>query len=237
MTDEKSKLFDAVYKSSGMDYLNRQKIHHFSYNIFIGNYEELKKVIKIIENPNLLNEMMCDKNRKEMGDPLHMDLNRHFHNYLAAAKSLIDHTRVFMKSYYMDTPFKSEFDKKIKNEFADNPLSRFIQDLRNYMLHRGLNSSVSMSVTKIDGTNNFHAESTANLKKSELLEWDRWSKQGKLYLTKCEDKITISTFCIRYGERVKNLYSWFEKELYDHHSEDYLELVKAQRELNKHRSL
>ena len=177
---------------------------------------------------------MCDKNREKVGNPVHMELNRHFHNFLAAAKTLIEHTRVFLRQHYDNTEFKRAFDEKIKKEFSVDPLSRFIQDLRNYMLHKGLvGNSLSMSITKIEGTEQFKAESKAILKKTDLLEWDRWSKEGKKYLLTKEDEFKISDFCNRYGERVLNLYSWFYKELYSHHSEDYSELVKAQTELER----
>lgn len=235
MKDDAQKLFDAVYKSPGMDFLNRKQSHQFSYNIFKGNYDELKKALKVAEMPLVLNKMMCDANRESLGKPFHMELNRYFHNYLAAAKSLIDHTRVFMNQYYVDTNFKAQFDDKIKSEFADDPLSRFIQDLRNYMLHKGLlNSSLSMSYTKIEETGQFKAESNANLKKQDLLKWDKWSKIGKQYLLTRPDEFSISSFCIEYGDKILGLYSWFEKELYNHHQKDYEALVNAQKEFEKY---
>ena len=237
MNHGKRDLLDAVYQSPGMEYLNRQKSHEFSYNIFSGNFMELRKVLAIVENPNMFNKIMCDKNREKMGNPVHMELNRHFHNFLAAAKTLIEHTRVFLRQHYSGTQLKTEFDSKIKHEFADDPLSRFIQDLRNYMLHKGLvGNSLSMSITKIEGTGNFKAESTAILKKCDLVKWEKWSKQGKKYIATQEETIKISTFCNLYGEKVINLYSWFYKELYSHHSQDYSDLVKAHNELEKSRT-
>lgn len=236
MTHDKRKLLDDVYRSPGMEYLNRQKSHQFSYNVFAGNYTELKKVLSIIENPDLFNKIMCDENREKMGNPVHMELNRHFHNFLAAAKTLIEHTRVFLRENYQGTQLKSDFDSKVTNDFSEDPLSRFIQDLRNYMLHKGLvGNSLSMTITKIEGTEKFKAESTAYLKKNDLKNWDKWSKQGKVYLESQEDKFKISSFCILYGEKVTSLYSWFYKELYEHHSEDYAKLVKANNRLNKSR--
>lgn len=236
MTQNKRKLLDDVYRSPGMEYLNRQKSHQFSYNVFSGNFAELKKVLSIIENPDLFNKIMCDKNRENMGNPVHMELNRHFHNFLAAAKTLTEHTRVFLREHYEDTKLKSDFNDKVKNEFSEDPLSRFIQDLRNYMLHKGLvGNSLSMTVKKIEGTEKFTSESTAYIKKNDLEKWDKWSKQGKIYLESQEDKIKISSFCILYGEKVSSLYSWFYKNLYDYHSEDYSELVKANNMINQNR--
>jgi hypothetical protein len=234
MSENKKKSLDSYYNSAGMSYLKNQRSHKFSFNIFVGNLNELRKVLVIIENPKMLSKIMSDKNRETLGESVHMELMRHLHNFLAGAKSLIEHTRVFLKQHYDGTNIKSVLEQKVKNEFSEDPLSRFIQDLRNYMLHKGpLNTTLSMTYQKIAEPNQFKGGSKAYLKKSELLAWSRWSKQAKNYLNNSPDQLQISSFCDEYAQKVLSLYTWFYKELYSHHENDYKDLVQLHNKLFK----
>ncbi|PHS31014.1 MAG: hypothetical protein COA95_07505 [Methylophaga sp.] len=56
-------------------------------------------------------------------------------DFLASAKTLIEHTRIFMDKYYSDSPIHQAYSQKIKDDLANDEPCRFVQDLRNYMLH------------------------------------------------------------------------------------------------------
>ncbi len=115
-----------------------------TFNIFSGNYLELKKACEIVENPDIGLKLMSEP-MKGAGVQAHMEVMRLFHNFLASAKSLVDHTRAFVDDHYAGTAFKQGYDQKVQAELASDPLIKFIQDLRNHMLHRGLPSG-SMSL-------------------------------------------------------------------------------------------
>jgi len=132
-----------------MVYLNRRKVRAFSHNIFVGNFKELKKACEIVENPEIGLKLMSQSMRGSLGVQAHMEINRLFHNFLAAAKTLVDHTRVFVEDHYSGTPLKQAYEQKVQAELANDPLTKFVQDFRNYMLHKGLpNSSMSLSITR-----------------------------------------------------------------------------------------
>jgi hypothetical protein len=40
-------------------------------------------------------------------------VNRLFHNFLAGAMTLVDHTRVFDDEFYLGTPVKKEFPNRV----------------------------------------------------------------------------------------------------------------------------
>jgi len=54
------------------------------------------------------------------------------HNYLASAKTLIDHTRILVEELYKNTDFWAEYEARKKETFIDSPLAQFVQNLRNY---------------------------------------------------------------------------------------------------------
>lgn len=224
-------LFKQLHASPGMVYLNRRKLRAFTVNIFHGNFGELMKACEIVENPQVGLKLMSEEHRKTLGTQAHMEVMRLFHNFLAAAKSLIDHTRVFVDDYYRDTPLMQAYQQKVQADFADDPLMRFIQDLRNYMLHRGLpGGSMSLSVTRDPETNAQEMKSTVGIDKKAIATWDRWTKPSLQFLASADDEIQISQIGRAYGERVVQFAEWFDTKLHKHHGDDIAAFERLQKE-------
>lgn len=222
-------LFKQLHASPGMVFINRKKIRAFSLNIFRGNLSELLKGCDIIENPAIGLKLMSDAHRGA-GVQAHMEVNRLFHNFLAAAKSLIDHTRVFVDDHYKDTSLAQAYAKKVQSELAQDPLCRFIQDLRNYMLHKALpNSSMSLTISRIEGSNAQDILTTVSLGKEQLLQWDKWSSHSKLYLKNADKQIKISLLSREYGDKIIFFYDWFDAKLEKHHKNDMKEFQKLRK--------
>jgi hypothetical protein len=222
-------LFEELHSSAGMEYLNRRKRRDFTYNIFRGNYSELKKLCAVVEDPEIGIKLMSQSNQ-DQGNKAHMEVMRLFHNFLAAAKSLVDHTRVFVDHYYEGTSFKVAYTNKLKNEIAEDSLMKFIHDLRNYMLHRGLpNGSMSLFVTNDPKTGEQTIETTVSIDKEKLLEWKNWTAGSKPFLKDSNAKIKISELSDAYGKKVEMFYEWFDNELMQHHRHDLEVFKKLQR--------
>jgi hypothetical protein len=222
-------LFEELHSSAGMEYLNRRKRRDFTYNIFRGNYSELKKLCAVVENPEIGLKLMAQSNQ-DQGNKAHMEVMRLFHNFLAAAKSLVDHTRVFVNHYYEGTTFEVAYANKLKNEIAEDSLMKFINDLRNYMLHRGLpNGSMSLFVTNDPNTGEQTIETTVSIDKEKLLEWKKWTAGSMPFLEAANTKIKISELSDAYGKKVEMFYEWFDAELMQHHRHDLEEFKKLQR--------
>lgn len=212
-----------------MEYLNRRKRRAFTYNIFQGNYSELQKACAIVEDQQIGLELMLQSNRVQ-GLQAHMEVMRLFHNFLAAAKSLVDHTRVFVDHYYDGTPFKDAYTQKIRNEIAEDPLIKFIQDLRNYMLHRGLPSgAMSLSMTNNPDTGEQTMETTVSIDKEKLLEWQNWTKGSQTFLSTAPVNIKISELSDAYGKKIETFYEWFDNKLKHYHRHDLKAFEKLQR--------
>lgn len=223
-------LFTQLHSSKGMEYLNRRKLRAFSFNIFSGNFIEVKKACSIVENPEIGLKLMSES-MKEAGTQAHMEVMRLFHNFLAAAKSLVDHTRVFVDEHYAGTGFKQAYEQKVQAEIANDPLMKFIQDLRNYMLHRGLpNGSMSLTITQDPETNTQDFVTTVSIDREKLLQWDRWTKPSQTFLASAEKRIKISDISIAYGDRILAFYEWFDHKLEKHHEGDIFTFMKLQKE-------
>lgn len=200
--------------SPGMLFLNRQKQKSFSLNIFSGNYKELNETLKLIENVEN-GILFWNPEFNEEKDQIHREANRLFHNYIASAKTLIEHTRNHMKSFYKGMPIWEIYTNKIAEEFSADPLCKFVQDLRNYILHKGTPPSrISFRMTRDNS-----AESSVEMDVAALLLWGGWSKEAVEYLNGSGNHLKFSTVVTEYGEKITTFHNWLDQELYNIHQE------------------
>jgi hypothetical protein len=221
-------LFKKIHASPGMTYLNRSKIRDFSINIFWSNYLELRKACQLVENPEVGVKLLMGDQR-ELGLQAHMEVMRLFHNFLAAAKSLVDHTRVFVDEHYSNSPVSDGYRDKIKTEFSEDQLARFIQDLRNYMMHRGLpGGSMSLSV-KRQPDDSFTTESTVSINRDDVSTWSGWTTLSRAYLATAPEQIKISDLISSYAEKIRGFSEWLDRSIRGYHIRDIRDFQKLQR--------
>ena len=107
-----------------------------SYYIFMANYNQLKNSLELFNSKEASN-LWAIKNRSKMNQ-FHTEVIRLFHNYLASVKSLVDHTRIMVEEVHRNKEFLREYELKKQEIFVNSPLSHFVQQLRNYILHKGI---------------------------------------------------------------------------------------------------
>lgn len=225
-------LFMKIHNSDGVKFINKMHAHSFSQNIFYGNLRELKESLNLVENVDVGMKLMSQEH-KEAGTQVYKEVNRLFHNFLSSAKTLIEHTRIFMDTHFKSTSVNKEYTHKIKMEYSQDEVSRFIQDLRNYMLHQGLpHNQMSFKIDNKD-PNNQEIESTISLDIEKLTEWSRWSAGSKKYLNKQSENLKLSVLIEEYSQKIISLNEWLEKELYKYHEDDLKELKILQNEYQK----
>ncbi len=132
--------FQKIQNCSGRKFINKLHSRSFSLNTFQINSLELLEATKKIRDPDLGLPLMSEGNR-EAGVQAHREINRYIHNFVASAKTLVDHTRVFMEEEYSGQSVMAEYLSKVKGALANEPVVKFVHDLRNYMLHKGLPNS------------------------------------------------------------------------------------------------
>jgi hypothetical protein len=130
-------LHEKIEQSQGWFINNKIGILGISYHIFINNYNELRTALMLFKNPEVSLQLM-DQDHPEKLDQFQSEIIRFFHNFLASAKSLVEHTRILVRDLYLGSEFENNYNEKVNDEFTSSELTRFIQDLRNYILHKGL---------------------------------------------------------------------------------------------------
>lgn len=205
----------------GYHLVNRINQFYLTNYIFTKNYEELLTIIKKQIEPSYSIELMKYENRKEC-EKFQIKTIRLLHNYITSAISLVDHTRVFVREVYsQNESFMIEYDDKIKETFANNPLSIFIKCFRQYIQH--FQTPIIATVTNITD-NEEDLETKIVISKKTLLNFTGWKTLAKSYIDSIENNLDIESTIKQYDTLVNGFYSWFENRQSEIHKKDFDEM-------------
>lgn len=156
------------------------------------------------------------------------EISRLLHNFLAVAMSLKDHTnrvvdRVFTEDYFQ------VYENQVKSIFAGKPIPRFVQDLRNYSLHRKLPLAGSQTTLQ----NNGPITTIITLNKRQLLDWDGWGGVSKQYLKFSNEHISIQQFIDDYYNEAKSFHQWLDNYFFTTYAQAYAHQQKTETEAIK----
>lgn len=216
--DRYFRLKEELESNPGFKYLKRRKAHERSIYVFGGNFRELAEFVDLIQAPDFYLSRASGKKTEE----LQAELIRLFHNYLAAAKSLVDHTRGYVEQWHAGDEFCLRYQEKIKVSFVDSSVSRMILDLRNYLMHRGLPPSTIR--TSFDVSANKPPEIKVLFRVSSMGDWKGWSSKSKEYMRECGGHFELKPLVAEYQSLVSSFYRWFSSELHEVHRVELEEL-------------
>ncbi|EOP48554.1 hypothetical protein IKQ_05528 [Bacillus cereus VDM053] len=208
----------------------RSKLKVFSISIYTFEKNNIELV-------NLLNQYETDSNlalkiasfsNRETFEAFLAEIIRLLHNYLASAMTLVDHTRKLFRDEYEKIEFEKEYNKKIDELFVQSPVSRFIQDLRNYSMHRML----PMAGASVAFSEETGMTQSIYLSKDKLIEWKGWKPNSRVYLDKQEDNIKLLQLVNEYTKNVTEFQTWFQEKQNEIHSEAMKELKAFEKEYN-----
>ena len=222
-----------IIDSAGSGYLNRVHLRSFSLNVFQMNAVDLVGASQRVKDPDQGMALMMEKHR-EAGLQAHRELNRHVHNFVSSAVTLVEHTRVFMREHYAGTAILTTYEAQAKATFAQSPVAQFVQGLRNYMLHRGLpNSHMFLQFTANPGTDGGSGtmESGVRYDTASLLDWNGWKPVARTYLKQAGEHIDLQEFAQEYLTLVNKFHGWLDATLEAHHQLDLQELGQLQAKL------
>jgi hypothetical protein len=231
----RGELLNAILASPGMEHVNTSHHRTFSLNIFRMNAQELIEIASRVNDPNEGLRLMSQDNR-EASQQTHRELARRVHNFVAAALTLVEHTRVFMREHYANTPLLTCYQDKVNAELANNPVVRFVQDLRNLMLHKGLPESEMYLhfQSNPDAPSSGGVLTTGiHIRASKLLEWDGWTPPARAFIEASGEFVDIRTFAREYTDKIVAFQDWLQGELNQLHAGDLKQLRALQIEMGK----
>jgi hypothetical protein len=183
---------------------------------FDKNYQDLIRTIDFLANNPQAKSLFWLRNRDQLMLMMR-EIIRLLHNYVAAAMSLIDHTRRLYRKLYADTDKFPDYEAKVSSEFAQDPLSQFVKCLRQYCQHyKAPNLAITTSIERF-GEKPTRAIS---LLKEDLESFDGWSTTAKKYLDTIEKKLDVLMVTTKYREKVIDFYEWFQYRQQEIHADD-----------------
>ena len=215
-----------IRESEALEIESRFGTLGINYYVFETNYERLKWLLVKTQTPD---QMW----RSSEVNSIMYELTRLFHNFLASAKMLVEHTRHVMRDWYSDSNLFGEYQREINERFVANELSGFIEELRNYALHYQLPLTISrVEVTQNPDTDTFTETAAFEIGRSELRKWSGWNK-SKDYLYKSEQNIVIEQLVDQYFSQVQSLHHWITTRLMKEHTEALQWLEERRGELEE----
>lgn len=134
---------------------------------------------------------------------------RLIHNYVTGAKTLVTHTRNSWRILFEESGEFPEFQRRIDEEFKDDPLTQFVQRLRAYCLHcRPVDPGISIKRYLRDG----RTVRTVSLRVKDLADWADWNAAAKAFLDGVGSEIPLLDTCRRYRDKVSSFTDWFEEQ-------------------------
>jgi hypothetical protein len=181
--------------------------------VFRGNAEALLGHLKRMDN---IGYMLATTSDPQAFEEFLDEVERHLHNYIAAAHTRVDHFRRFQRED-MPEGFREEYQRRIDAEFKAAPLHRFIIDLRHLMLHVRLPVSTT--------TETWGPSSTWSLQvmldSADLLErWDEWSPEARQYIEANGKSVDIGRTVATYTEKATAFDGWVMRGFIREHWQD-----------------
>jgi hypothetical protein len=139
-----------------------------------------------------------------------------------AAMALVDHTRIASDRFLVE-----HYQERINESFAENPLHKFIQDLRNFTTHVRIAKSNWVTKWDKEGRSVFFLFSIEDLNK-----WDRWNALSRKYIDSNHEGINVEQLFNDYSTKVKSFHDWFRSQAWEMNSDDLEEYLTCKRMYN-----
>jgi len=197
-----------------------------SISTFHSNYIIVDNFLTSLTSDERTSRIFLVRNRDKL-----LEAGRHvvfcLHNYVASAQSLVDHSRNLYEGKLNKTiqPFPA-YKERVKKEFADDSLARFVICLRQYCQHYKA-PSISVITTFPEG----HPTRKIQLPLSSLLTFDRWNSEAKAFLSTIEGGVDIHQVATIYHDRVLAFHQWMQQQHERIYEEDFRRFREKEREL------
>ncbi len=221
-------LGDEIEQLPGFKLYRDQQGLDITLYIFHKNFTDLSNIITFITADPRGAMLFTVENRHKL-EEFGYDVICRIHNYVAAAKSLVDHTHNLYGKLYKDNNLFPEYQERIDNDFKYDPLSKFVQDLRRYCQH--FKSPIVMFRTTL--YSNGSPIHSVSIPLDELQAFKDWSAPAKKYLRTIQEKVDVLEVATAYRDKVIAFHNWFRSRQEEIHANELKELDDKKDELRE----
>jgi hypothetical protein len=207
-------LHDELRTSRGVrlydDLLSRQ----LTFYTFQHNHAELDDVIRLHYRLQMKGELGDFHNRKPLHDLL-FEVTRRLQNFVFAAKTLVEHTRNYMKLWHHDQPdIMAAYQAQVIQHFVESGIGPFTKCLRDYFAH-----CTTPFISSVDAHNE-HVRFTLQLETERMAktpDFHGWLGSAPRYIALHRDTrrrkdgaVNLGFYVNDYYEAVIRFYSWLD---------------------------
>lgn len=212
------------------EYKLRQQLLSFNTSIYIldQNFAELQMLIDFLVN-NPEGHLLTAASNQDRLRQVQIDIIRRLHNFVAAAQSLVDHTRRFYDKLYGSSNLFPDYQAQVNQVFVTDPLSQFVQRLRQYCQHyKAPDIGIEVSVTQSE--DGFIETRTIFLPLEDLKDFDGWNAAAKKYMNGLMGNVDVLEVATNYRNKVMDFYRWFQSRQQEIHAAELARFESKQTE-------
>ncbi|HEX7681914.1 MAG TPA: hypothetical protein VF713_27590 [Thermoanaerobaculia bacterium] len=144
------------------------------------------------------------------------ELSFRLHDYLAAVKSLVDHSRRLYQKLYRDGGLFTAYEPEVRRVFATNRLVQTVQCLREMAQHYELPSIVLIRRETSDD----ETSTRVILRRADLLKFGGWNSHARRFISTGGEEIDLRNLCERHHSIVVEFYRWMSESLAQIHASE-----------------
>jgi len=183
----------------------------FSVDLFERNYTELVALLDYLCSPSVAFSFSWTNERWLLHEGM-KEVQFLLHDFVAAAKSLIDHTRVLYKQLYEAEGLIPDYQEQIEKRFARDPLTQFVIKLREMSQHYRLPAvGIHVEASDIKGGVSRNTEIQMQLNVSDLDHYAGWTAPAQEFLKHAGSTIDLREVVERYFEHISDFQHWFSE--------------------------
>ena len=221
-------LHKAILAHPGKKYLDTLTTYSICKNILAGNGVQLRKLLELLEDSRRALHL-CTFDERDQLRELQNEVVRHLHNFLASARTLVDHTRAIMNEPFISEAHRTEYRQEVARIFAGDPLIGFMHQLRNFTLHRSIPiTSLQLSLHPTSGL----FDSAVLIDLDKMADWDGWRSAGKAFIGSHRPTIRIMAIVDGYEGKIREFYEWFCLQFQKHYEKEMGEVSAMQKQWN-----
>lgn len=188
------------------------EVVHLSLNIFLDATSDLLSSINSFKGESERQDFW-NRTRREDFNRIELRIQRGVFSATMAAMALVDHSRIFARSYPVDL-----YCEKVEECFSKNPLHRFVQNFRNFMTHVRITKSNWVVKHDKQGRSVFFF-----LTQGELNKWGEWDDRSRSYIASNPKGVNVEQLFDDYSRKVKLFHDWFRSQVWQTHSDELRE--------------
>lgn len=215
-SDLATQLIQEWEASPARDLFDRLDTFEQSIEIFSRNCDAIENAIRgnAVENIDDFETFLTNFRTNRV------EILRHLHNFVAAAHSLVDHTRVMYRELYAPDDLISDYPKQIEDRFVNDPVVAFIKCFRQFCQHYRV-PFVTTNIDVVADGDEAAISTTLALNRDDLYAFSGWNSAANEFLTNASDDIPLLDVVEAYRNKVADFCAWFREAQRNAHREEH----------------